>query len=98
MVPRTFCPHGLLFRPDAMDLRRDSRGGDGMRLPPPPVSNLASSFHLPNEDLSALRAWYNRDRTVESVVCKITAISTVDSSFTAESRKTSRSLACNASM
>jgi hypothetical protein len=31
-----------------------TRGGHGLWLPPPPVSNLASTFILPNEDLKRL--------------------------------------------
>src|ERR1700690_3606390 len=47
---------------------------------------------------SACRARYSRERMVDSVVSRTRAISTVDSSFTAESNKTSRSLAGRLSM
>src|ERR1700722_8922943 len=47
---------------------------------------------------SACRARYSRERIVDSVVFRTRAISTVDSSFTAESSKTSRSLSGRVSM
>ena len=47
---------------------------------------------------SACRARYNRERMVDSVVSRTRAISTVDNSCTAESSKTSRSLAGKVSM
>jgi hypothetical protein len=47
---------------------------------------------------SACRARYSRERIVDSVVLRTRAISTVDSSFTAESSKTSRSLSGRVSM
>jgi hypothetical protein len=47
---------------------------------------------------SACRARYRRERMVDSVVLRTPAISAVDSSFTAESSKTSRSLTGRVSM
>ena len=58
-------------------------------------------FRLPScssKAASACRARYSRERMVDSVVLRTRAISTVDSSFTAESSKTSRSLVGRVSM